>query len=224
MRFVPLLLVMAALAVAPPRAQGAAAAPLLAKVFQPDMLGARVAYFEHMAGPAWRIEGRVRRYRIGDCVMSISALSGIIRSMSLELNESCTVSLDRFVGVRLPSANQMTFGDLDRVFQGRFYADCLALCSNRADPVVSEHFRGPHALNFVEIKLQAALVDDASVKAAGEWADTIAHARGARFVAHRGFNCTDRFDGPAHSAFHGVKLTAITIGEGLPVPRCGGQF
>lgn len=118
----------------------------------------------------------------------------------------------------------MTFGDFDRAWGGRFYADCLSLCSNRADPVVYEHFDGPHALNFIEVNLETVLVDDAAIQAAKTWTDAITAARGAAFVETRQFNCAAAFDAPAHQAFKLVRLTAISVGEALATPNCGGRF
>jgi hypothetical protein len=224
MKWVPLLVAMLASAPGAARAADGPAPPMLAKIFRPDMLGARVAYFEHVVGPAWRIEGRLRRYKVGDCTVTIAVRAGEIKSLSLDLDQTCTIDPAPFLEARLPSANRMTFGDFDRAYHGRFYADCLTLCSNRADPVVFEHFDGPHALNFVEVNLQAALVDDAVIKAADEWSGAIASTKGSKFVEHRGFNCTGQFDAAAHKAFQMVRLTAITIGEGLALPRCGGRF
>ncbi len=185
------------------------------------MLNAQVAYLEHIAGPAWRVDGKYRTYKVSGCIVDVVAESNAVRSLGLRLNDRCTFDPSLFLGIKLPSANKMTFGDLDRAWGGgRFYADCLYLCGNAYDPSVYEHFDGPHAANFIEVNVEAALVSRASVAASEKWQAAIQADRSQDFVMKTQFNCTTSFDQAAHSFFRNIKLTELTVGYDLELPGC----
>jgi len=158
---------------------------------------------------------------VSGCVVNVVAESGAVRSLGLELSDRCTFDPGLFLGITLPSANKMTFGDLDRAWGGgRFYADCLYLCGNASDPSVYDHFDGPHSAGFIQVNLEAALVSDTSIAASEKWRAIIQAARGDDFVMKNEFNCTASFDQSAHSVFRNIKLSALTVGYDLELPSC----
>ena len=189
-------------------------------IFVPDMIHAQVAYLEHLTGPAWRVDQNVRQYKVAGCVVTVIEKHEVIQSLGLELNERCTFDLNPFLQSHLPSANRLTFGAFDQEEDGRFYADCLSMCGNSTDPIVYEHFLGPHAMDFIEVNLKVALVDDQAIAASNVWEKALESSKGLGFIYSGKFNCTAAFDGLVHRAFAKVKVTAITIGYGLDTPSC----
>lgn len=73
---------------------------LLSQIFDPDMLGAQVGYLERVTGlSAWRVDGATRSYRVGKCVVTISADQGnSIEWLRLApVNRDCSFNLAPFL-------------------------------------------------------------------------------------------------------------------------------
>lgn len=201
-----------------------AAPAKLAEVFNGDMLGTNLRYFESKAGIARTSNGDSHSYKVQGCDITANAAGGTISELRLELSPTCKADLHSFIGDFAPKAGQpLTFGALDQSTGGggiEFYADCLQLCGNAYDPSVYGLWEGPRAIGFMQVLVEAKLVDDAPIKAASDWAQAMTQAKGDDFVTDTRFNCERTFDAQALQAFAKVQATAVTLGTELTKPGC----
>lgn len=195
----------------------------VAQVFNGEMLGTNLRYFESIAGIARTSSGDVHSYRVQGCEISANAAGGTVSELRLQLSPSCKADLSSFIGTFAPPANKpLTFGAMSESSGGQleFYADCLLLCGNAADPSVYALWQGPHAVNFTEVLLEAVLADDAAINASNQWSEAMEKTKGQDFVIDTRFNCERDFDEVANQSFKTVKVTAVTIGTELSKPGC----
>lgn len=195
----------------------------VAQVFNGEMLGANLRYFESIAGIARTSSGDVHSYRVQGCEITANAAGGTVNELRLQLSPSCKADLSTFVGDFAPPAGKpLTFGALNEstASQLEFYADCLYLCGNAYDPSVYALWQGPRAINFTEVLLEAVLIDDDAIGAANRWSEIMVNAKGQDFVTDTRFNCERDFDVAANREFKTVKVTAVTIGTELNKPGC----
>lgn len=195
----------------------------LADVFNGDMLGANLRRFEASAGAAQARHGDSRTYRVQGCEIVANVAGGSVNELRLELSPTCRADLHSFIGKFAPPANRpLTFGALDAASGGglAFYADCLRLCGNVGDPSVYGLWEGPRAVGFVQVLVEAKLVDDAPIKAADRWRAAMTRSRGNDYVIDARFNCERTFDTQALHAFANVRASAVTIGTDLNTPDC----
>jgi hypothetical protein len=201
----------------------------LRAVFDPDMLGAQVAYLEHIIGPAWKVVRGTRIYKVDGCVVDVGVNSGEVRNLHMQISEQCQFDLSVFSGnYKFPRLFGLTFGEFEQPYvSGQFQASCLYLCGNSADPVVRDFYQGPHAENFIQMVPEVVLVSDAAIAASSAWSDAMKNAMGEDYVVNTKFNCDRRFDALAHRLFAKVPITGITVGYdiracGQTLPRYGG--
>ena len=195
----------------------------VAQVFNGEMLGSSLGYFESVAGVAQASDGDTHSYRVQGCEVTATAAGGKVSALRLALSPTCKADLSSFIGTFAPPGNEpLTFGALNRSTGGpmAFYADCLDLCGNAYDPSVYALWEGPHAVNFTQVMLEVVLAGDQAVNAAYSWRDAISKAKGDDFVVDTRFNCERTFDPAAMHHFQGVEVTAVTIGSGLSTPGC----
>jgi hypothetical protein len=92
----------------------------LERVFDPEMLGADVAYFEQVTGPARNTyRDGTKIYKIGDCEVTAAITGGSITSLGMGLSPQCTFDLNKFLSNssdQFPFPHTMTFG--------KFNPDC----------------------------------------------------------------------------------------------------
>jgi hypothetical protein len=186
----------------------------LRAVFDHDMLGAQVAYLEHIVGPAWKVVQGTRIYKVDGCVVYVGVASGEIRNLHMEISQQCQFDLSVFSNnYKFPRLLGMTFGAFEQPYvSGRFQASCLYLCGNAADPIVRDFYEGPHAENFIQIAPEVVLVGDAAITASMAWSDAMKKVMGENYVINTRFNCDGRFDALAHKLFANVPITGITVG------------
>ena len=197
----------------------------LSDVFAPKMLGADLAFFEKVTGPARNTFGDTKTYDFAGCEISAGVASGTVESLSISLSPKCTFDLNPFLpnfAGKIPNLVGMTFGQFDKLSQsqGTFYADCLSECGNAYDPVVYEHWSSSRADGFLEVMLGATQTGDAVLDAADSWQSAMEKAEGADWVQERKFNCAPKHDQVAHEAFRNVAIDQITIGHQLRLPSC----
>ncbi|PKH20606.1 hypothetical protein BI292_03300 [Pseudomonas sp. 43NM1] len=195
----------------------------VAEVFDGKMLGTNLRYFESIAGIARESTGDQHSYQVDGCEITATAGGGTISALRMELSPKCQADLKSFVGDSFaPAANKpLTFGSFQQAAGDiSFYADCLAMCGNAADPSVYALWDGPRAVNSRQVLLEVVLVSDPALEASSEWRASIAKAKGEDFVTDNRFNCERTFDAPAQKSFQAVQVTAVTIGSELPVPGC----
>ncbi|MBW3559171.1 MAG: hypothetical protein KY446_03690 [Proteobacteria bacterium] len=190
------------------------------------MLGAQVAYLESIAGPAWRVDDNgdgteIRQYKVGPCVADISAKGGTILALGMAVSPQCTFAVQPFApNQKLPSANQMKFGDLGGT---TYTADCLRSCGNAYDPWVFADWTGSHADNFMEIRVGTAQVSAPVLEATGTWEEAMIAAKGEDWVIMGEFRCSTDFNDVASRAFEAVPVQRVEVG-GFPreAPVCEG--
>lgn len=195
----------------------------LAQVFSDDMIGANLSYFESVAGVARTSFGDEHSYRVEGCDISVNAGGGVVSSMRLQLSPGCSVDLSQDLGSFAPAASQpLTVGSFARAAGGEldYYADCLQSCGNAADPTFYAYWQGPHAVGFLEVMLEVALVDDAALDAKGRWVADMQKARDEDWMLGTQFNCDHSFNDQAAQHFDKVAVTALTIGTELHTPGC----
>lgn len=199
----------------------------LAKIFDPEMLGIDLAYFERLTGPAKKTIGNTKLYRIDNCNVTANVVNGSIKSLRLDLSEDCTFDLNKFLyhySGRFPPLHRMTFGDFSTITGGGdFFADCLIGCPNTADPIVYEYWQGSHAdLDYLEVLLEISLSDDSTIEAAGKWRVKMRQEEGEEWIENRNFNCQNKYNSAALEAFGNVTVSGITLGYNITTPPCIG--
>jgi hypothetical protein len=199
----------------------------IARIFAPDMLSAQVPYLEKTFGlVAYHVDGLTRTYKVGSCMVDVTTdKQGNIASLGLEtVSRECSFDLAPFVGAQhaMP-VDRLAFGQLyGPMADGKFYADCIYLCGNAADPVVTFFYEGPHSLQFLQVAASVTLVDDASINAAGAWQAAM-KPEGQDYVVQTRFNCDNKYEAAARTAFSNVRISAISVGYSLSHPTsCSG--
>ncbi|MGF6705306.1 hypothetical protein [Pseudomonas frederiksbergensis] len=195
----------------------------IAEVFNGEMLGTNLRYFESVAGIARKSSGDQHTYRVEGCQITATAGGGTINALRMELSPDCRADLKSFIGDSFaPAANKpLTFGNFQEAAGDlNFYADCLTMCGNAAEPSVYALWDGPRAVGFRQVLLEVALVSDQALQASNQWQASMTKAKGEDFVMDTRFNCERTFDAPAQKSFQAVQVTAITIGSELPTPGC----
>lgn len=204
------------------------ATPVLAKdttaaaLFVPETLGVQVAYLEKNVGPAWKVQGNDRLYKIGACVLTLTTHKGQVTAMTMDVSAQCNPNLQAFVGSAQPvKAFPQTFGSLQKFMgDGEYAADCLELCGNAADPNLYMISRGYHANNFIDVQFTSVLVDNASIDASMAWADALKKQHGEDYVVDTKFNCDASKDAQAIRYLASAKVTQVTVGRDLDPTRC----
>ncbi|WP_027926715.1 hypothetical protein [Pseudomonas sp. URMO17WK12:I12] len=195
----------------------------VADVFNGKMLGTNLRHFESVAGVARESLGDHHSYEIQGCQITATAGGGTISELRMELSPTCQADLKSFIGESFaPAANKpLTFGNFQQAAGDlNFYADCLTMCGNAADPSVFAKWDGPRAVDFRQVLLEVVLVSDQALKASNQWQASMTKVKGEDFVTDTRFNCERDFDAQAQQSFSAVQVTAITIGTELPTPGC----
>ncbi|MGF6593117.1 hypothetical protein [Pseudomonas sp. 2835] len=195
----------------------------VAQVFNGEMLGTNLKYFESVAGIARTSFGDTHTYKVQGCEITADAAGGSINDLRLELSPTCKADLSSFIGSFAPAANKpLTIAALHESTGGplEFYADCLEMCGNAADPSVYALWEGPHAVGFTQVLAEVMLTDDAAIAASSKWADEMKKHKGEDFVMESKYNCERSFDPVALQSFKSVAITAVTIGTQLSKPGC----
>lgn len=195
----------------------------VAQVFNGEMLGTNLKYFESVAGVARTSFGDKHTYKVQGCEITADATGGSINDLRLELSPTCKADLGSFIGTFAPPANQpLTFAALHESTGGplEFYADCLTMCGNAFDPSVYALWEGPRAVGFTQVLVEAILIDDEAIAASQKWADEMKKRKGDDFVIDNKYNCERSFDPVALQSFKLVAITAVTLGTQLTKPGC----
>lgn len=197
--------------------------PLLAQVFNGDMLGTNFRYFESIAGIPRESYDDVHTFNINNCIVNATAPSNKITSLRLEITPHCQADLSSFLHSYAPETRlPLTTGNfIDAAGGGLNYlANCLAGCGNAYDPSVYAHWTGSRATNFIEVLLETTLINRKALDAADIWREQMERSKGEDYVTDAQFNCNQDFNSIAHTAFQDVPINAITIGHDLIMPSC----
>jgi hypothetical protein len=201
----------------------------LTQVFDPEMINADIAYFEHITGPARNTYDNKKIYKVDGCEVTAHILKGTIRSLRMEVSPQCTFDLNNFFpnsSSKLPPPHKMTFGNFFSSLSGddkeidissdhttwpaKFYVDCLGSCGNAADPFVYAYTAGKQ-----EALLEVYLVDELASKALEKWEEAMRKEIGDAMTYANIPNCSFKYDEAAYAAFHEVKISAITVGTDI---------
>jgi hypothetical protein len=192
--------------------------PLLAKIFTPDMLGARLGYLEAITGPAFKTDGHDRTYKVGACTVIVGASRGKIDNLGIVgVGPGCSFDIAQYFagGYDHPVPPIPTFGDIRQGLGGRWSADCLALCGNAADPVVTLHYQGSHADNFNDLVAQVSVNTDPTLAAWTDWGAQLTAKYGQVYVEAGKFNAGDTLDAVATKDFAAIRPTTVRVGGKL---------
>lgn len=195
--------------------------PLLAKIFTADMLGAKLAYLEAIAGPVFKTDGHDRIYKVGGCVVIVGAVRGKIVNLGIRgYRPGCSFDIAQYFagGYDHPVPPLPTFGDIKQGLGGRWSADCLALCNNAADPVVTLHYQGSHADNFNDLVAEVPVDTDPVLAAWTDWRARLTAKYGQAYVEGGKFKTGDNLDAVATKDFAAIRPTTVRVGGNLGGP------
>ena len=191
----------------------------LAKIFTPDILGANVAYLETITGPAFRTEGSDRIYKVGDCEVIVGAAKGRIVNIGIDgVSPRCAFPIAQYFaqGYDHPVPALPNFADIKQGLGGQFSADCLTLCGNAADPVVSLSYQGSHADNFNDLYAAVPITGGTALDAYSDWGAKLTAKYGQDYVVDGKYKTGDALDDVAAKDFARVYPTIIRVGQALP--------
>jgi len=193
--------------------------PKLARIFTPDILGANVAYLETITGPAFKTQGAERTYKVGACEVIVGADKGKIANIGIEgVSAACNFNVAQYFaeGYDQPVPRLPTFGDIQTGLGGDYSADCLRLCGNAADPVVTLTYQGSHADNFNNLVAQVSVNTDPIASAWQDWSDKLAPRVGETRLETGTAGLSDTQQAVAARDFEDIKPTTIRVGSELP--------
>lgn len=195
----------------------------LAQAFSNDMIGARISYFESLAGVARSVSADVHHYRVEGCDITAHTRDAVVSSLRLQLSPECGVNLAHDLGRFAPAASQpLTIGSFVRSTEGAldYYVDCLSRCDKASGPAFYAYWQGPDEVGFLEVMLEVALESPAALDASARLSADMQKAYGEGRVTGTQFNCDPSFHEQAAQHFDQVAVTALTIGTELHTPGC----
>lgn len=195
------------------------------KIFDPEMIGADVAYLEKITGPAKNTYDGAEKgdkskiYKVDGCEVEVMISKNSINNIGINLNQKCTFDLKKFlpnIG-KAPALHLMTFGQFDALTGGgEFTADCLLACGNAANPVVYEEWQASRADGSYQVQLGVAQVDGPVLTAASYWKDAMIKGEGEDWIIDMQFDCNRaKYNSVAQKAFKNVRIGSIRIGFGI---------
>jgi hypothetical protein len=197
----------------------AAKSPKLAQIFTPDILGANVAYLETITGPAFSSLGADRIYKVDGCGVIVGDAKGRIANIGIKgMSAHCSFPIAQYFasGYDHPVPNYPTFGDIRQGFGGGFDADCLTLCGNAADPVVTLSYEGSHADNFTNLYAAVTIGDGPELGPYEDWAGKLGAKYGRDYLVNGKYHTGDSMDDVAAKDFGGIHPDVIRVGQALP--------
>ncbi|MEX8192979.1 hypothetical protein [Comamonas guangdongensis] len=210
---------------AAPQAQ-ASAAPAAKRVVDQllsvETIGMNLAQVKKLAGPAVHSEAHRHLLRTDGCDITLLSdeADKVVQAVEVALAPSCQVSLQPLLGSLAGTPPQLlgelSMGRFEQLLGGAYYADCLSMCGNAADPVVSLIAEGPRALQLMEFAVTVQLVAGPALEAADKWRDAMQKAESEDYVLDTRFNCEpERFKDVVGPAFAAIKPTSFVFGSGL---------
>lgn len=212
-----------------PKNNEAALTPMQ-QIFQPEMIGATVQYLEQFTGPPKNVspDGQARTYKVNSCEVTAyienEGESKSVSGLRLMLAPGCDGDVGKFIDNKNTTMlSQLSFSKFEELVGGGvlYYADCLSLCGNAFDPSVYAHWEGPRAADFLEMMIEVKLISNEALQAADQWESVMKTKETEDWILGTGFNCEPtKYSNVASKSFAAIRPEAITIGRGLPSPRC----
>lgn len=191
----------------------------LARIFTPDILGANVAYLETITGPAFSTEGADRTYKVDGCKVVVGAAKGRIVNIGIDgISPRCSFAIAQYFasGYEHAVPPYPTFGDIKQGLGGQYDADCLTLCGNAADPVVTLVYQGSHADNFNGLYAAIPIAENPQLDAYMDWSGKLIAKHGQDYVVSGKFHTGDALDDVAAKDFAPIHPQTIRVGQDLP--------
>lgn len=203
----------------------------LNQIFDPEMIGANLPYFERISGPAKNSDSFAKNeltnlYKIEGCEVNVKITGNKIQSIGLnKISSKCAFDLNKFLpnagGGNLPPLTDLTFGKFDKLAGvGQYGADCLLACGNGTDPISYELWQASRADDGYQVKLGVRLNSEDGSNASDVWKNAMAKKESDDWLIETKFNCTNKYNNIAKKAFANVKITSITIGVGYSENIC----
>lgn len=197
------------------------------QLFLPDAIGMNLAYVDKLAGPAVRSEFHRHQYRVDGCELTLRTddADKTVQAVEVAVTPSCQLSLQpllsAYAGEPPTQLQALNFGRFGEMLSGAsYYADCLSMCGNAADPVVTLHAEGPRALHLLEFAIEVPLVGEAALHAAEQWRMAMETTESETYVVDNRFNCEPlRFDTVVAPAFAPIRPTVFIFGRDLGYGR-----
>lgn len=158
----------------------------LDRLFVPDAINGKLAWFESIAGPAIQVldkgdGSQTRLYRVDGCHVETTTTRASIDTLTLQLGPHCSVSLQAM----LPSATALDlttlhFAELFKAGAGDIALTCagFAECGTSTDPSLQASLGGSHADGFLSVEFSGSLTTDADVGALQQVMETEAKRLG----------------------------------------------
>ena len=191
-------------------------------IFNSEMIGANVSYFEKYTGPArntYKSGNDINNtYKVDNCEVSVVINNKLVKSIGLNrLSKKCTFDLNTFtpnIGRGRPLfVHNTTFGLFENYFGGGKYgATCLLSCGNAADPEVYLDVDASRADGGYHITVGVTLAGNDALDASNKWEKVMVKNEGEDWVMDTKFNETNKYNAAASRAFSNVKITSIIIG------------
>lgn len=212
----------APVAQAPEAAQPVAEAKrVIDQLFSTETIGMNLAYAQQIAGPAIRSEFHRHLFRTDGCDITLISdeADKVIESVEVDIAPSCSLSLKSVMHVSEGQPDMplsaLTFGSFESLLPSHYYADCLSLCGNAADPVVYLEAKGSRVTGFINYAVQAPMVDGTVLDASFAWRDAMTKAESEDYVLDTRFNCEpERFRSVISAGLQNAKPTVFSFGRG----------
>lgn len=198
----------------------------LDELLAPDTIGATVAYVESRIGPAWKVDGDDRIYKIDGCHVAMHASSGNVAALIMDVSDECTTNLKNLADADDSTPiHQMTLGQIEKILgHGEFTADCLTLCGNAYEPMLHQNWDGYSANNNVDFRVSFnQFDDDGEYTATNTWQEAMQDKEGEDYIAQAGFNCDRTYDDLARTLFKDFRINQIAIGSLDRVQDCSAR-
>ncbi|WP_370679307.1 hypothetical protein [Comamonas sp. GB3 AK4-5] len=201
----------------------AAAARVVDQLFLADTIGMNLAQVDKLVGPAVRSALHRHQYRVDGCELTLRTdeADQTVQAVEVAITPSCQLSLQPllrdYAGEPATQLQALNFARFAEMLSGAsYYADCLSMCGNAADPVVTLHAEDPRALHLLEFAIEVPLVGDAALSAADHWRKTMETAESETYVLDNRFNCEpQRFAPVVAPAFAPIQPAVFIFGRDL---------
>ena len=168
-----------------------------------------------------RSEFHRHQFRTDGCDITLVSdeANKVIESVEIDIAPSCNLSLKSVLNVSEGQPDiklgALTFGSFEPLLDSRYYADCLTLCGNAADPVVYLEAKGSRLTNFINYSVQAPMVDGKVLDATAAWRVAMTKAESEDYVLDTRFNCEpERFRNVIAAGLRHARPTVFSFGRG----------
>lgn len=190
----------------------------LDRLINPELLGASVAYFEAISGPAKRLdewtEGQTyREYEVDGCEVEMIAAGQSVQTITYHVTEQCNP--DGF-GMRFAGK---TLGD---TAADRFLGGCFEACGRAGNDLVSAEYQGSMAEGALSYRFDAMVQTDAQSERMGAWLERMRAEHGDRYIWDMDFQCDDAQAQEAREATADLQIVSVTVSNVSDMLVCKG--